>query len=447
MKAHPRSSRRIVAALAAVALLATACSDQDDTVAGDGGTDGDGGTETSTASDTDGDAAVDKPPVTIGIVGARVGPISNVGEGVAEAVTDWFDMLNQEGGIAGRQVELLEIETEYQVPLAVDAYGRMKQQDAAAVLVLGSALSDALKPQSEEDEIPILFPGQGNAQLASGEQNPYAFPASPTYPHQASALVQWAADDWADTGGDGTAVATCTEWDTPPGKEFCDAVEEAAAEVGFDVAVRNGVAPGSVDALPQVLEVKQANPDYAFHSTVFGQATAFLNAACDENLETTMLTWHWAITENEVAAAGADCLARMNYTGAFMSTMPVSDPQALQMLRDFWESTGQDPSQLPETNQLYGNGLAVANLLAEGVRQADEIAGDGEITGAIFKQALESIESFTGNGTLCETTVTPSNHSGNRALNLYQVTEDGSFESIAECVEGPVLPSEPDLEG
>lgn len=404
------------------------------------------GDEPTAVDPVENDEEVDKPEVVIGVVGGRVGPISNVGVGVGEAVDDWFEMVNARGGIDGREVRLVEIETEYEVPRAVDAYNRMRDDGAVGMAVLGTALSDALLPQSEEDGVPILFPGQGNAELVDGTANPYAFPAAPTYPHQASSLAQWAADDWEDRGESGSPTVTCTAWDNPPGQEFCRGAEQASEELGFDYAVENAVPPGAVDAVPQVRQVMNAEPDYVFHSTVFGQAAAFLSAACEEGLESTVLTWHWAITEEEIAAAGAECLDRLNYTGAFMSAMPVSDPEAMVMLRDHWAEEGEDPNPVSENNQLYGNGLAIANIMHEGLRLADEAAGADEITPEMYRDALRSITDFEGHETLCPTTITDEDHGGNRALNLYQII-GGEFERIDTCVEGPRLPVEPDLGG
>ena len=79
-----------VAVALAVALVAGACGD-------DGG-------------DTAAGGKSDKPTVLVGMIGARVGPVASAGVGVGDAISDWFQYVNANGGINGRKVELKEIE-------------------------------------------------------------------------------------------------------------------------------------------------------------------------------------------------------------------------------------------------------------------------------------------------------------------------------------------------
>ncbi|MGK2874195.1 MAG: ABC transporter substrate-binding protein [Nocardioides sp.] len=400
-----------------VALVATACGS-------DGGSSGSGG-----GSGDD---------IVIGVAGARVGPIANVGQGVGEAVTDWFDMVNATGGINGRMVKIEEIETKYEVPPALEAFARFQQSDAALVAVEGTALSDALTPVSEQSKIPILFPGQGNLETVDGEAFPYAFPAGPLYAHQATAVVQQQVEE---LGSD--IRIGCVAWEPPPGVEYCDGVKNATEELGAEFAGEVVIPAAAADLDAQVRETVALDADVVLHSAIFGQAVLLLKGLCDEAPSLPVGAWHWAITQNEINGAGADCME--GKFGTSMSTLPSDDPEAVQMLRDYWEQNDIEPNPVLDENALYGNGLYIAVVIEEAIRQALAIVGDdGDVTGEVMKQGLESITDYEGYGVTCPITITEKDHSGNRALKIYKIHDSG-WDLTADCVTGPPVIDEPDV--
>lgn len=395
--------------------------------------------------DDGGEAAAEtnKPEVVLGLINARVGPVASAGVGIGDAVQDWFRYINEAGGVNGRRVKVIEVETEYQVPKGIEAYNSLKTDGMAVALVAGTALSDALTGPSTQDRIPIVFPGQGNATTVDGAQFPYAFPGAPTYPHQASAAMQFVVDEWKAEGNTSGPRVVCLGWEPPPGQEYCASVKVAAEALGATFVKDIVVPTRAADVKPQVLDAKSADPDYLFHSTIFGQAVNLLKTVCAERIDARLVTWHWALSENEVKGAGPECVEGL--TGSVMSTLPVSEPEAFKKLRAAAEGGGWNLTASARENQLYGNGLVAANLITEAIRLADAEVGDGKIDGPAMKAGFEKIEDFTGEGVVCPTTITPDDHGGNRALNIYRV-EGGAFKLVEPCVEGPKLEGvEPDL--
>jgi branched-chain amino acid transport system substrate-binding protein len=391
-----------------------------------------GDDETSSAGGSSGE---EKAPITVGLIGARVGPIANIGTGIGEGLKDWIEYTNSKGGANGHPIKLVEIESQYEVPRGLEVYQRLKQEKATAIVVAGTAISVAVTPLAATDKIPLIYPGQGNAQSTDGKKFPYGFPLAPTYPDQASAALKAFVDGFK---GEGKPKVACIGWDAPPGKEYCDALEKAAGELGAEVVVNNAVSVKALDATPQVLEVKRAQPDATFHSTAFKQAASVLSAYCNEDVKGPLYTWHWALSENEIKAAGAECAEKAQYGGTGMARLPSTDPEGLELLRAWWKEEGKQNNEVSENNQVYGNGLAIGQLVVEGVTKAAEAAGDGEVTSETLKQGLESIKDFDANGSLCPTTVTADDHGGNRSLFVYRF-EGQEFTLAQECVEGPAI--------
>jgi branched-chain amino acid transport system substrate-binding protein len=385
-----------------------------------------------------------KPDVVIGLIGARVGPIANIGQGISQGTLDWIAYTNAKGGVNGRKIKVVEIESEYQVPKAVAAYQQLKAAGAAAIIVSGTASSETLRPVSATDHLPILFPGQGGADLTDGSKYPYAFPLAPTYPHQAGAALAYFMKEWKKSGHSAVPRIACIGWDNVPGREYCTGLKIAADILKANLVDSTYVAQTAIDATPQVLEIKGANPDAVFSSTAFKQATATLSAYCDQNIKAPLFVWHWAFSENEIDGAGPACAAKAQYTATAMSSLRTSKPQALQQLLTWWRQSKQKFDPVFVHNLIFSNGVAIGALVTEGVRKADAIAGNGPITAENMKTGFERLNKFRG-GIVCPTTTSASNHGGNRSLNIYRY-RNGTVVQLAGCVKPPFLTgAEPSL--
>jgi branched-chain amino acid transport system substrate-binding protein len=397
-----------------------------------------GGADATSTTEAGGNELGSKPAVTVGMTGVRVGPIPAIGRGVGDALKDWFAMVNDQGGIDGREVVFEEIESEYAVPKAVEAYTKLKQDGAVAVIAMGTPLAAAIIPMSQADKIITINPGVGLVDSVDGTKFPYAMPATPTYAAQMSALTQWAVNDWKDKGKSGQPKLACIGWDNPAGKEGCSSMEAAAKVLKADAVASTFIPPAAVDAGPQVLEVKQADPDYILTGTGGKTPTLVVNGVRDAGLDVPLLTWHWGLSQDEIEAGGDNA---EGYMGSSMAKMPQSDPKALQMLRDWWKESGTTPNPVAD-EVFYGQGLVIATMLAKALDNASAEAGDGEITGDLLKTGYESIKDFDGYGVACPTTITANDHGGVRAVNIYRV-EKGKFVLVEDCIEGPKLDTEP----
>lgn len=386
-----------------------------------------------------GDSKSGKSEVVIAIAGARVGAIADIGEGIGDAIVDWFEMVNADGGVNGRKVKIIETETQYQVPLAIEAFSRFQQDKAALVVAEGSAISDALAPASEKAKIPLFYPGQGNLDTVDGTKLPYAFPGGPLYAHQASAMV-----DYVSKTAEGDVSIACLAWEAPPGKEYCAGAESAAKESG--ALYRGTVEFGAkaVDLTAPLKKLTDLDATVNLHSGIFGQATLAYKGLCAEAADAVAGSWHWGLTKASVNDVGADCMEGV--LGTSMSTLVADEPEAVKMLRDYWKSNDKKPSKTMESNTGYSNGLYFAVIIEEAIRQADKANESGDITGENMKAGLESIKDYEGYGITCPVTITAKDHSGNRALNIYKV-EKGEFVSQERCLTGPAVPSEPNVQG
>lgn len=141
-----RQLRRTLLAGIAIAGLATtaACTAASDD--GGGGSD-DGGLATGNGVTDD----------TIRILSMTdlSGPAASGGKPVQAGIEAYVDHLNEQGGIDGRQIELVTTDHQYNPQTAVQQY-QAEKNDIAAVITYGTPTTDAIRPFTADDQVAAL---------------------------------------------------------------------------------------------------------------------------------------------------------------------------------------------------------------------------------------------------------------------------------------------------
>src|SRR3990172_5318602 len=113
--------------------------------------------------------------IVIGLLCDRTGATQVVGVNLCPGSHDYVKLLNSKGGVEGHKIKLIEVDHEYKVPPAVEAYERFKKEGA-------------------EDKIPGITTGFGRSDSTDGTRYLYIFPLMATYWSQATAAVKFSKD-------------------------------------------------------------------------------------------------------------------------------------------------------------------------------------------------------------------------------------------------------------
>src|SRR6056297_489388 len=155
--------------------------------------------------------------IVIGMMCDRTGVTAVTGTVLCPGYHDYIALVNANGGIEGCSVKANEVDIEYKVPPAVEAYQRFKSDGAVLVSPFGTPMVAALLKTMEEDKIPGTSAGFGTAAAANGEKYPYMFPIAASYWSQTAAAVQFAKDKFeGDLNGKKIAYVF---YDNPAGRE------------------------------------------------------------------------------------------------------------------------------------------------------------------------------------------------------------------------------------
>src|ERR1700755_2440332 len=138
-----------------------------------------------------GPVAAQSKEVLIGRQCDRTGATQITGVVLCPAMHDYYDLINGAGGVEGYKIKAEEIDNEYKVPQAVEAYQRHKQEGAVLMTLYGTPMTVALNQRLQGDKIATTSPGCGIAAAADGSRYPYLFPIAATYWSQGAAAVEF----------------------------------------------------------------------------------------------------------------------------------------------------------------------------------------------------------------------------------------------------------------
>ena len=371
-----------------------------------------------------GPAAAQQKEVLIGMQCDRTGATQITGVVLCPAMHDYYDLINAGGGVEGYTIKADEIDNEYKVPQAVEAYQRQKQEGAVLMTLYGTPMTVALNQRLEEDKIATTSPGFGIAAAADGTRYPYLFPIAATYWSQGAAAVEFVKNR---LGGNlkGKKIAYIY-YDNPAGKEPLPIVEDLQKQEGFELRTF-AVPPPGVEVGAQVLDITQRyRPDFVI-AHLFGRSPAAAIKAFKSNGYplSKVVGLVWASSEADIDAAGGFGVAEgyhaMQFAGAG------DDYPVRQQIKAMYKKAGKEPLDLMDKNTVYYNrGLLQAAIHVEGIRNALKANGGKAPTGTDIKNGLEKIRDFTLGGLVPPLEITPTDHEGGGWVQVFQV-KGGKF--------------------
>ena len=371
-----------------------------------------------------GPAAAQQKEVLIGMQCDRTGATQITGVVLCPAMHDYYDLINAGGGVEGYTIKADEIDNEYKVPQAVEAYQRQKQEGAVLMTLYGTPMTVALNQRLEEDKIATTSPGFGIAAAADGTRYPYLFPIAATYWSQGAAAVEFVKNK---LGGSlkGKKIAYIY-YDNPAGKEPLPIVDELQKQEGFELRTF-AVPPPGVEVGAQVLDITQRyRPDFVI-AHLFGRSPAAAIKAFKSNGYplSKVVGLVWASSEADIDAAGGFGVAEgyhaMQFAGAG------DDYPVRQQIKAMYKKAGKEPLDLMDKNTVYYNrGLLQAAIHVEGIRNALKANGGKAPTGTEIKNGLEQIRDFTLGGLVPPLEITPTDHEGGGWVQVFQV-KGGKF--------------------
>jgi ABC-type branched-subunit amino acid transport system substrate-binding protein len=111
------------------------------------------------------------------------GPASAYGQ-ISTAETDYFKMINDQGGINGRKITLIAFDDSYSPPKTIEVVRRLIEQEQVAILfqTLGTAPNTAIRKYVNQKKVPDIWLGSGASEFVTNIKDfPWSIPFQPSY--------------------------------------------------------------------------------------------------------------------------------------------------------------------------------------------------------------------------------------------------------------------------
>ena len=353
--------------------------------------------------------------IVVGLQCDRTGATQTVGVNLCPGAHDYVKLVNAKGGVEGHKIRLLEIDHEYKVPPAMEAYERHKKEGAVTMFIYGTPMVYALTTKLMEDRIPGLTPGFGRADSTDG-RFPYIFPLAATYWSQAAAAAKFAGDQMKGLKGKKIAYLF---FDNPAGREPIGVLEDIAAKEGFQLRTFAVPSPG-VEMGAQVLDIAQRYRADFVIAHLFGRSPSvsikeFKRVGYPLNKVVSLV---WGAAEADIEAAGGFAAAEGYYGLQFAGVG--QDFPVLKEIRELYKKEGQEPPSQMASSVFYNRGVASAAIQVEAIRQALMKKKGGKLTGEDVRQGFYAIKDFTMGGMVPPLQITPTDHEGGGWVQVWQ---------------------------
>jgi branched-chain amino acid transport system substrate-binding protein len=395
----------------------------------------------------------------VGQLATLTGPTSEVAKVYAQGIIDSFAYINEAGGIAGKPVNLVTANTEYDPQKAIAIYndwlGSLKPQ---AIQGWGTPDTEALIPAVTRDQI-VFMSGSASGHLTdptgrspwSEVKAPFNFFYGPSYSDGCRGLVQYALDHYNKTGAGAVRSTFLGDITRPKFAYLGDnhpfpnsprgACIEFARELGFEVLppIRYTLQPADFTA--QCATLKQQGANYAFLANTADSNVALLKACAAQGVAAQFMTNMYGWDEDAAKAAGdaGNGIVWVVTTATWKDPVP-----GMEMVRKI--SKLSDASGTLARPVAYMRGVCSAFLMRDAMATADAA---GAISGPKIRDGFETMKSHVPaglEGVCLPSTYTPSDHRGTTTVMVYR--SDYNYGKIAlQRVFETSIPRRPDWLG
>ncbi len=425
-----RHLRRYVAAVGGLALLLSACGGDsgsgaaEDTAAPSGEAAQDGGVPDAPAEGVTSDA------IKIGWMGDATGPTASLQAVNLSGTEAYFEKVNAEGGVLGRQLDLVVKDDEYSAEMAVANFQALLNDDEVLAItnVGGSHIQDAVAADAERVGIPLVALTQTTN---AGLENEYLFHTIAHYADQADVIIARIEDALGDIADARVAVVHIQ---VPSAEEFAGYVESKLQEAGGTHLGALSMEPAEVNAQPIVSQLQGMLDDglnYLVMTGSPGNALTLINGLADAGMDLPIIGTHGIASLNVFAEGPSSYIDNVEAIHSFV-TADDEGPGAAE-IRDFIEGDGSAYAG-NAVHSGFTQGWVAGSIIHQALERAAET---GTVDRTSFHTALQG--TFDAHGLTCDVDWSEANHSpcavpfGSDGESMISI---GDFEQWAEHIKG-----------
>jgi len=203
--------------------------------------------------------------IVIGSISPLTGPIAMVGVAIANGAKDYFDYVNQKGGINGRKIKFIAEDGKYEPPTAMASLKKLIARDKIFALssTSGTPITAALRPSIEREKLPS-FTTIAASNIFTPKPPAHIFSFGPYYSENMIFNIEYVL---FLLKAKSPKVALFYQ-DDEFGMDGRRGFEAAVKKYNLKVVAMEKYSRGTIDISSQVHNIKAAKPDYLFITSI-----------------------------------------------------------------------------------------------------------------------------------------------------------------------------------
>jgi len=347
---------------------------------------------------------VTEDTIKMGLILVKTGPVATLGLPHAQGTIDYFNYINEKGGVHGRKIVVIHEDDEFKTPKAIAAFKKLLYRDEVFTIITmgGTPQTIALLEDIQKEKV-VNIPN-GLADEMYTPHKPYIFTLGATYETQIKVMFDYIMKDLKAKDPKVSVVFAETEF----GKKGQAAAKARAEEYGIKLVSEIVLPIGAVDASSQVLSLMNDKVEYVITCNLVPPTITFLKTAEKYNYWPITFGINWATDDMVVKSVGP---AGKTYIGANFVGGWFDDTPGMKLVREIVAKYGSKPG----LTSLYLNGIATGMIYEEGFKRAGK-----NLTPDTLKDALETFRDFDTRGIVPPITYKPGDHSPSPFVKLFK---------------------------
>jgi branched-chain amino acid transport system substrate-binding protein len=341
------------------------------------------------------------------------GFIASLGQPGLDGAQLAVDQVNAAGGINGRKVALVNVNSESDNTKTVSGAKRLLEQDRVVAIIgpMSSGSVFAVADTVERAKVPMIANGASRGIVQPPENRTFMFLAPLTDVVVQSVMFK-------DMQAKGIKKIAILNSDVAFGTSGRDSLEKAAGQYGITIVAKETFGNADTDMTPQLTKIRASDAEATvLWATGPGLAISAKNHRA-LGIKTPLYLAHSANDFNFLRLAGdaANGVLLPSSKIYVTESLPASDPQKAvveRFVRDYEKKYGKPPATFA------GNGYDAAMMIMEAIRKA----GTDPVK---LRDAIEGTKDYVG--VTAVYAYSPSDHYGTKPESVVMLTvKDGKF--------------------
>lgn len=360
-------------------------------------------------------------PVKVGAAINLTGPASTWGQYHAKGTQDYLRYVNEvKGGVGGRTVDLILVDTGYKVPEAVAAVKKFAIQDRVdMILTWGAGEGLAAKPLVQGYKIPTINYSTSWELLEKPVD--YMYLPFGSYRLDCAAVLEYIKS--IHKGSDPPKVGLLT-YNNAYGRSIHKPSQEYAKANGINIVSIEEFPPRTVDLTTELLRLKKNGAEYVFMQMLPATIVTTFKSA-DRIQYSPQFFGTWTSTDPDFFKLGKG-LIRDRLKMQFPGGLPGDKGAGVETLKELWKRY----KTVTRFDAAYWEGVVVGMIVERAALRAQQ--KHGKVDRDTINRAMETFANEDFGGIVPPVTYTKASHEASFRGRIVQVREDGSFRPLTD---------------